>query len=203
MNILRFAENGPVLIEPKIFKDERGYFYESFNESEFKQQVADITFVQDNESKSNYGVLRGLHFQKPPYAQSKLVRVIKGAVLDIVVDIRKGSPTYGKWFSVYLSEENHRQFFVPQGFAHGFISLRDDTVFQYKCDNFYNPESEGGISFSDPSLGIPWGIWIPMQDLIISEKDKYNINLDDFNNPFEYIVETDASDEQGQEDSGV
>jgi len=164
----------PVIIEPKIFKDERGYFFESFNEKEFKEKVADIDFVQDNESKSSYGVLRGLHFQKPPYAQAKLVRVIKGAVIDVVVDIRKDSPNYKKYYYAYLSEENHRQFFVPVGFAHGFVSLRDDTIFQYKCNNFYNKESEDAICYDDPEINIPWSSFINKNDIILSDKDKKN-----------------------------
>lgn len=175
---------GPVIIGPDVFKDERGYFFESFNEKKFKEMVADVDFVQDNESKSSYGVIRGMHFQKPPYAQAKLVRVIKGAVLDVVVDIRKDSPTYKQWFSCYLSEENHRQFFVPRGFAHGFVSLRDDTIFQYKCDNFYNKESEGAIYFADPDITIPWEQWINGNDIKLSEKDQCNKLLEDIENPF-------------------
>ena len=138
MEVIKTEIDGVVIIEPRIFKDDRGYFYESFSQREFEEKVCRTTFVQDNQSKSSYGVLRGLHFQKPPYCQSKLVRCIKGAVLDVAVDIRKGSPTFGKYVAVELSEENHRQFFVPRGFAHGFAVLTPEAVFQYKCDNFYN-----------------------------------------------------------------
>ena len=167
----KLDENGPVLICPKIFRDGRGYFFESFNEKQFKEEVADITFVQDNESLSSYGTIRGLHFQKGEWAQSKLVRVIKGAVVDIVVDIRPESENFGKQYAVYLSEENHRQFFVPRGFAHGFVALKDNTIFQYKCDNFYNKESEGSIFFADEELGIQWGQFVEPADFKISDKD--------------------------------
>jgi len=188
MEILKLTDSvefpSPVIIQPKVFKDERGYFFESFNEKEFKEKVGDITFVQDNESKSSYGVLRGLHFQKPPYAQAKLVRVVKGAVMDAVVDIRKESPFYGHFYHAYLSEENHRQFFVPRGFAHGFVSLRDDTIFQYKCDSFYNKESEGAIYYNDPDINIPWCELINYEDIKISEKDKVNKMLEEIENPF-------------------
>ena len=139
MEVIKTAIEGVFIIEPRLFKDDRGYFFESFSQREFNEKVRKVNFVQDNESKSSYGVLRGLHFQKPPYAQSKLVRVIKGAVLDVAVDIRKGSPTFGKYVSVELTEDNHRQFFIPRGFAHGFSVLTDEVIFQYKCDNFYAP----------------------------------------------------------------
>ena len=145
-----------VIIEPRIFSDERGYFFESFSQREFEEKVCKTVFVQDNESKSSYGVLRGLHFQKPPYAQSKLVRVLKGAVLDVAVDIRKGSPSFGKHVAVELSGENHRQFFIPRGFAHGFSVLSDEVIFQYKCDAFYAPQSEGALAWDDPDLGIDY-----------------------------------------------
>lgn len=181
-----FSENGLSLIETDVHKDGRGYFYESFNEKEFKEKVADVNFVQDNESCSSYGVIRGMHFQKPPYAQAKLVRVVKGAVVDFVVDIRKGSPNYGKVYYAYLSEENHRQFFVPRGFAHGFVALKDNTVFQYKCDNFYNKESEGAIFWMDPDIKIPWVDFINFPDAIVSEKDKMNRLLEEIDNPFVY-----------------
>lgn len=171
MDILKLAENGPVLISPNVYKDERGYFFESFNEEQFKKEVADITFVQDNESRSAYGVIRGLHFQKGEHAQAKLVRVVNGAVIDVAVDIRPESPTYRRAFFVYLSEENHRQFFIPRGFAHGFLSLREGTVFQYKCDNLYNKESEGSYFFADPAFDIPWATWINQSDVKISQKD--------------------------------
>ena len=136
MKIIETAIEGVVIIEPRLFKDERGYFFESFSQREFEEKIRKISFVQDNESKSSYGVLRVLHFQKPPYAQSKLVRVIKGAVLDVAVDIRKGSPTFGKHVAVELTEENHLQLFIPRGFAHGFSVLSQEVIFQYKCDNF-------------------------------------------------------------------
>ena len=152
MEVIKTAIEGVFIIEPRLFKDDRGYFFESFSQREFNEKVRKVNFVQDNESKSSYGVLRGLHFQKPPYAQSKLVRVIKGAVLDVAVDIRKGSPTFGKYVSVELTEDNHRQFFIPRGFAHGFSVLTDEVIFQYKCDNFYAPQSEGSLAWDDPDL---------------------------------------------------
>lgn len=158
MEVIKTNIEGVVIIEPRIFKDDRGYFFESFSQREFEEKVCKTTFVQDNESKSSYGVLRGLHFQKPPFAQSKLVRVIKGAVLDVAVDIRKGSPTFGQYVSVELTGENHRQFFIPRGFAHGFSVLSEEVIFQYKCDNFYSPQSEGAIAWNDPDLNIDWRI---------------------------------------------
>ena len=154
MNIIETDIKSVVIIEPRLFRDERGYFFESFNQNVFIEKVCKTMFVQDNESKSSYGVIRGLHFQKPPFAQSKLVRVVKGAVLDVAVDIRKGSPTFGKHISVELTEDNHRQFFIPRGFAHGFSVLSEEVVFQYKCDNFYAPQCEGAIAWDDPDLGI-------------------------------------------------
>lgn len=184
MKFTKCGENGPVIIEPNVLKDERGYFFESFNLKEFKENIGDIEFVQDNESKSSYGVLRGLHFQKPPYAQSKLVKVVRGAVFDVAVDIRKDSPTYGKWFGCYLSEENHKQFFIPQGFAHGFITLRENTIFQYKCDNFYNKDSEGTIWWGDETINIDWNMWINKDDIKTSSKDRYNKRLEEIDNPF-------------------
>ena len=177
MEIKKTRIPGVVIIEPRLFKDDRGYFFESFSERDFNTQVREIHFVQDNESKSSYGVLRGLHFQKPPYAQSKLVRVIKGAVLDVAVDIRKGSPTFGQHIAVELTEENHRQFFIPRGFAHGFSVLTDEVIFQYKCDNFYAPQSEGALAWDDPELGIDWKI--PTDKVILSEKDKHHPRLKD------------------------
>ena len=158
MKIIETAIEGVVIIEPRLFKDERGYFFESFSQREFEEKIRKISFVQDNESKSSYGVLRGLHFQKPPYAQSKLVRVIKGAVLDVAVDIRKGSPTFGKHVAVELTEENHLQLFIPRGFAHGFSVLSQEVIFQYKCDNFYAPQSEGALAWDDSDLNINWRI---------------------------------------------
>ena len=168
MKIIETAIEGVVIIEPRLFKDERGYFFESFSQREFEEKIRKISFVQDNESKSSYGVLRGLHFQKPPYAQSKLVRVIKGAVLDVAVDIRKGSPTFGKHVAVELTEENHLQLFIPRGFAHGFSVLSQEVIFQYKCDNFYAPQSEGALAWDDSDLNINWRI--PTNQIILSEK---------------------------------
>ncbi len=160
------------IIEPKIFADSRGYFFESFSEKKFIENICNAHFVQDNESKSSYGVLRGFHFQKPPFAQSKLVRVIKGAVLDVAVDIRKSSSTFGKHVAVELTEDNKTQLFIPRGFAHGFVVLRDDTIFQYKCDNYYTPEAEGGILWNDADLHIDWQI--PADKIILSDKDRIN-----------------------------
>lgn len=172
MEVIKTDIEGVVIIEPRIFRDERGYFYESFSQREFEEKVCRTIFVQDNQSKSSYGVLRGLHFQKPPYAQSKLVRCIKGTVLDVAVDIRKGSPTFGKYVAVELSEDNHRQFFIPRGFAHGFAVLSEEAVFQYKCDNFYNKESEGAVAWDDPELCIDWKV--PADKVLLSEKDRQN-----------------------------
>lgn len=183
MEILKTAIEGIVIIEPKIFRDARGYFFESFSMREFNEKVAPVTFVQDNESYSSYGVIRGLHFQKPPYTQAKLVRVIKGAVLDIAVDIRKGSPTYGQHVAVELTGENHRQLFIPHGFAHGFSVLSEEVLFQYKCDNYYAPQSEGGILWNDPCLGIDWRI--PAEKAILSEKDFKHPLFKDYVSDFE------------------
>lgn len=176
-----------VIIEPKVFGDHRGYFFESFSARDFAAEVREVRFVQDNESKSCYGVLRGLHFQKPPHAQSKLVRVVKGRVLDVAVDIRRGSPTFGRHVAVELSEENHRQFFIPRGFAHGFVVLSDEAVFQYKCDDFYAPECEGAVAWDDPDLGIDWGI--PVEDVLLSEKDRKHPRLRDAAEAFDYSVD--------------
>ena len=186
MAVIQTAIEGLVIIEPKIFKDARGYFFESFSQREFDEKVRKINFVQDNESMSGYGVMRGLHFQRPPFTQSKLVRCVKGRVLDVAVDIRKESPTYGRHVAVELSEENHRQFFVPRGFAHGFAVLSKTAVFQYKCDNFYTPEADSGISLQDESLGIDWRI--PISHAILSEKDTKHLCLKDFDSPFDYRV---------------
>lgn len=177
MKIIETAIEDVVIIEPRLFKDERGYFFESFSQREFEEKIRKISFVQDNESKSSYGVLRGLHFQKPPYAQNKLVRVIKGAVLDVAVDIRKGSPTFGKHVAVELTEENHLQLFIPRGFAHGFSVLSQEVIFQYKCDNFYAPQSEGALAWDDSDLNINWRI--PTNQIILSEKDKHHEKLKD------------------------
>lgn len=184
MEVIKTAIDGVVIIEPKVFKDQRGYFFESFSQRDFEAKVRKINFVQDNESMSSYGVMRGLHFQRPPYTQSKLVRCVRGKVLDVAVDIRKGSPTYGQHVAVELSEDNHRQFFVPRGFAHGFAVLTDTAVFQYKCDNFYAPQADGGISIKDESLGIDWKI--PTDKAILSEKDTLHSCLKDFDSPFSY-----------------
>ena len=182
MEVIKTAIEGVVIIEPKVFKDARGYFFESFSLREFEEKVRKINFVQDNESMSSYGVMRGLHFQCPPYTQSKLARCVKGAVLDVAVDIRKGSPTYGQHVAVELTEDNHRQFFVPRGFAHGFAVLSETAVFQYKCDNFYAPQADGGISIKDDSLGIDWKI--PTDKALLSEKDTLHACLKDFDSPF-------------------
>ena len=172
MNIITTDIEGLVIIEPKVFGDGRGYFMETFSEQLFRKQVADVQFVQDNESKSRYGVLRGLHFQLPPYEQAKLVRVVRGRAWDVAVDIRVSSPTYGQYIGVELSEENKRQVFIPRGFAHGFSVLSEELIFQYKCDNYYHPESEGAIAWDDPILDINW--MLPLNDIILSEKDKNN-----------------------------
>lgn len=190
MEVIKTDIEGTVIIEPRIFKDARGYFFESFSKREFDEKVAKVDFVQDNESCSTYGVMRGLHFQRPPFAQAKLVRCVKGAVLDVAVDIRKGSPTYGRHVAVELTEENHRQFFIPRGFAHGFAVLSDVAVFQYKCDNYYHPEADGGISILDGSLGIDWRI--DPSKAILSEKDLRHCGLKDFESPFEFRVPTPA-----------
>ena len=182
MDVIRTEIDGVVIIEPKIFGDARGYFFESFSQREFEEKVRKINFVQDNESMSSYGVMRGLHFQRPPFTQSKLVRCVKGAVLDVAVDIRKGSPTYGQHVAVELTEDNHRQFFVPRGFAHGFAVLSESAIFQYKCDNFYAPQADGGISIKDESFGIDWKI--PTDKALLSEKDTLHECLKDFDSPF-------------------
>ena len=171
-----------MILEPRVFADARGYFFESYNKKTFEDIVGPVDFVQDNESCSMRGVMRGLHFQRPPHAQAKLVRCVRGAVLDVAVDIRKDSPTYGRHVSCLLTEENHRQFFIPRGFAHGFAVLSDTAVYQYKCDNYYCPEADGGISIVDPSLGIDWGI--ALEEAILSDKDRRHPLLADFNSPF-------------------
>lgn len=216
MDVIKTAIDGVVIIEPKVFKDARGYFFESFSQREFEEKVRKINFVQDNESMSSYGVMRGLHFQAPPFTQSKLVRCVKGAVLDVAVDIRKGSPTYGQHVSCLLTgrdEEGVRiaeeykknlkpsetlkpletsdlvglQFFVPRGFAHGFAVLSETAVFQYKCDNFYAPQADGGVSILDDSLGIDWQI--PLENALLSEKDTMHPYLKDFESPFAFDTE--------------
>lgn len=184
MNVTRTDIPDVVIIEPRVFGDHRGYFFESFSEKDFSENVCVTKFVQDNESKSCYGVLRGLHFQKPPHAQAKLVRVVKGRVLDVAVDIRKGSPTFGRHVAVELTEDNHRQLFIPRGFAHGFAVLSEEAVFQYKCDNYYAPQSEGSVLWNDPEIGIDWGI--PEDEVILSEKDTKSPLLKDLGDFFEY-----------------
>ena len=187
INVIQTEIPGVVIIEPKVFGDERGYFFESWSQKDFDEQVRPIKFVQDNESKSCYGVLRGLHFQKGKYSQSKLVRVVKGKVLDVAVDIRKGSPTFGKWVSCELTEDNHRQFFIPRGFAHGFVVLSEEAVFQYKCDNLYAPREEGALAWDDPDIGIDWGV--PSDKIILSAKDKVHPRLKDSKELFDYNID--------------
>ena len=184
MEIIKTDIEGVIIIKPQIFKDSRGYFFESFSQREFNEKVTPIQFVQDNESCSSYGVMRGLHFQKPPYSQSKLVRCVKGSVLDVAVDIRKGSPTYGKHVAVELSAENHLQFFIPKGFAQGYAVISKEAIFQYKCDEFYTPQSEGGIQLMDESLGINWPI--STDDAILSDKDKKYPKLSEITSDFDY-----------------
>ena len=184
MEIIKSDIEGVVIIEPRIFEDSRGYFFESFSEREFVEKVCNTRFVQDNESKSSYGVVRGLHFQLPPHAQSKLVRVVEGKVLDVAVDIRRGSPTFGKYVAVELSAENHRQLFIPRGFAHGFAVLSETAVFQYKCDNYYAPQSEGAIAWNDAEIGIDWRI--PADKVILSAKDMAHPTLAECNTLFDY-----------------
>lgn len=184
MEIIKTDIEGVIIIKPQIFKDSRGYFFESFSQREFNEKVTPIQFVQDNESCSSYGVMRGLHFQKPPYSQSKLVRCVKGSVLDVAIDIRKGSPTYGKHVAIELSAENHLQFFIPKGFAHGYAVLSEEAIFQYKCDEFYTPQSEGGIQLMDESLGINWPI--SADDAILSDKDKKYPKLSEITSDFDY-----------------
>lgn len=187
MNVIKTDIPDVVIIEPRVFGDHRGYFFESFSEKDFSENVREVKFVQDNESKSCYGVLRGLHFQKPPHAQAKLVRVVKGRVLDVAVDVRKGSPTFGKHVAVELTEDNHRQLFIPRGFAHGFAVLSEEAVFQYKCDNYYAPQSEGSVLWNDPEIGIEWGI--PEGDVILSDKDTRSPLLKDLGDFFEWKQE--------------
>lgn len=185
MEVIKTEIEGVVIIEPKVFGDERGYFFESFNAAEFAGKVGvNTVFVQDNESKSKYGVLRGLHFQKGRFAQSKLVRVVEGRVIDVAVDIRRGSPTFGKYVAVELSKENKRQLFIPRGFAHGFAVLSEEAIFQYKCDNLYAPEHEGAIAWNDPKIGIDWQI--RPEDAILSEKDRKHPTLDEAEELFDY-----------------
>lgn len=200
MNVIETAIPGVFIIEPRVFNDARGYFFESFSQREFDEKVAPllghtIHFVQDNESMSSYGVMRGLHYQRMPYTQSKLVRCVKGAVLDVAVDIRKGSPTFGQHVAVELTEENHRQFFIPRGFAHGFAVLSDVAVFQYKCDEFYHPEADGGINIKDESLGIDWRI--PVADAILSDKDLKHKALAELTE-FDFTIDTPLYSPEGE-----
>lgn len=183
MEVIKTDIDGVVIIRPRIFNDSRGYFFESYSQREFDEKVRPVSFVQDNESCSSFGVMRGLHFQRPPFTQSKLVRCVRGSVLDLAVDIRKGSPTYGRHVAVELTEENHLQFFVPRGFAHGFAVLSEMAVFQYKCDNYYAPQADGGIAITDTSLGIDWRI--DSANAILSEKDTQHVALADFDSPFD------------------
>ena len=187
MEVIKTDIEGVVIIKPRIFTDARGYFFESYSKREFDERVRRVDFVQDNESCSSRGVMRGLHFQRPPFTQSKLVRCVRGRVLDVAVDIRKGSPTYGRHVAVELSEDNHLQFFVPRGFAHGFAVLSDTAVFQYKCDNYYHPEADGGIAITDGSLGIDWRI--DPEHAILSEKDTKHPMLCDFDSPFDINID--------------
>lgn len=187
MKVIKTAIEDVVIIEPDVFGDSRGYFFESYSQKKFDEQVRPVKFVQDNESKSKYGVLRGLHFQKGKDAQSKLVRVVKGRVLDVAVDIRKGSPTFGKYVAVELTEDNHRQLFVPRGFAHGFSVLSEEVIFQYKCDNLYAPQSEGAIAWNDPDIGIDWQL--PAEDVLLSAKDSAHPMLKDATDLFDYNVD--------------
>ena len=185
MNVTKTEIDGAFIIEPKVFRDSRGYFFEFFNSKEFTEKTGlDVTFVQDNESLSSYGVLRGLHFQLPPFSQAKLLRCVLGRVLDVIVDIRKGSPTFGKYVMYELSEENLRMLFIPKGMAHGFCVLSDKALFQYKCDEFYHPEAENGIAWNDPDIAIQWPI--PIKDIILSERDKHHPYLKDFRSLFYY-----------------
>lgn len=182
MEVKKTEIEGLLILEPKVFQDERGYFFESFNERVWQEAGVNEHWLQDNQSCSQKGVVRGLHFQKPPFAQAKLVRILRGAAIDFAVDIRKGSPTYGKYCSVLLTADNFRQFYIPAGFAHGFSALEDDTLFAYKCSNFYNKASEGSIRFDDPDLNIDWQVENPLT----SEKDLHGAFLKDFDSPFVY-----------------
>ena len=182
MDVKTTPINGLLVIEPKVFRDARGYFVETYNEERYRAAGVDATFVQDNQSCSSYGVVRGLHFQRPPYTQAKLVSCAVGRVLDVAVDLRKGSPTFGQWYAVELDAESHRQFYIPRGFAHGFSVLSEVAVFTYKCDNLYHPEADGGLLLSDPDLAIDWQV--PEDKRILSEKDQKHPLLRDFDNPF-------------------
>ena len=184
IDIVKTELPGVLILEPRVFGDERGYFFESFNEKELREKTGlDVRFVQDNESKSRYGVLRGLHFQRPPFAQSKLLSVVQGKVLDVAVDLRRGSATYGKYLTCELSAENHRRLFLPKGMAHGYVVLSEEAVFQYKCDEFYHPEAEGGIAWDDEEIGIPWPV--SADEVVLSARDRRHPRLKEFESPFE------------------
>lgn len=187
MKVIQTAIEGVVILEPQIYTDERGYFFESFNQKEFNEKIRPIIFVQDNESESKYGVVRALHFQKAPFAQSKLVRCVNGEILDVAVDIRKGSPTFGKWVSCNLSADNHRMFFVPRGFAHGFSTLTNKATVLFKCDNFYNPSSEVAVAWNDPDLQIDWKVSI--DSVILTKKDFNQIGFNNLNYTFDYYTD--------------
>lgn len=187
MKVIQTKIEGVVILEPDVFGDERGYFFESYSQKRFDELVRPVRFVQDNESKSRFGVLRGLHFQKGRAAQSKLVRVVRGRVLDVAVDIRRGSPTFGHHVTVELTEENHLQFFIPRGFAHGFSVLSEEAVFQYKCDNLYAPDREGAIAWNDPSIGIDWRL--RPEEVVLSPKDSAHPLLSDAPDLFDYKVD--------------
>ena len=183
MNIIKTEIEGVVIVEPQVFGDSRGYFFESYHAERYAEALGiNDDFVQDNESRSRYGVVRGLHYQKPPYAQAKLIRVVMGEVLDVAVDLRRGSPTFGRYVAVRLSGENHRQLYLPRGMAHGFSVLSDEVVFQYKCDNYYHPESEGSVAWNDPTLAIDWGL--PAEAVVLSDKDTRSPLLSDIVTPF-------------------
>lgn len=184
MKVIKTDIEGVVILQPDVFGDKRGYFMESWSQPRFDEAVRPIRFVQDNESKSRYGVLRGLHYQKGRYSQSKLVRVVKGRVLDVAVDIRRGSPTFGRYVAVELTEDNHYQLFVPRGFAHGFSVLSQEAIFEYKCDNLYTPEQEGAIAWNDPAIGIDWKL--PAEDVILSAKDAAHPTLAEATDLFDY-----------------
>lgn len=184
MEVIKTDIDGVLIIEPKIFKDQRGHFFESYNQLALEELGIKYTFVQDNQSQSSYGVIRGLHFQKPPHAQTKLLRVVQGSIIDVAVDIRKGSPTYGKHVAVELSDENFRQLLIPAGFAHGFSVLSDNAIVQYKCTDYYHPETEGGLLFNDNDIDIDWKI--PLDEAVLSEKDLKHPNLSNFESPFTF-----------------
>ena len=188
MNIIKTKLPGVLIIEPDVFGDDRGYFYESFNKKRFQELTGiDVNFIQDNESKSKYGVVRGLHFQKGEFAQTKLVHAAQGKILDVAVDIRKDSPTFGLYVATELSDSNHRQLYIPRGYAHGFSVLSEEAVFQYKCDNYYAPQSEGAIAWNDPEIGIDWGL--PAEDVLLSAKDAAHPLLKDSEYLFDYNVD--------------